>query len=424
MNTDSSYRFERFVYPPYAQNAALEAGALICELSGGTFAAETVMGVLPVLPSASVEIDAKALCAYVGTEITTAEIAAILTRLSCEVTENGEKISVRVPAYRRDLRIAQDIYEEVIRIYGFDKIPAKLPVILAKDFGDGRYELKCSLRRKLISLGFKEAITFNIVDNAHPLRAPEKQPVIIANPLKAPENELRTSVYQTLVDSVAHNVRQKRRDIHLFEFAHIFEMDGDAAKEQEVIGFVSHAETRDELPIFKAKVEEFVRSAGLADAERAPAQHAHFAVCEKFVKDGVLCGCYGIMTREKADAMDVKEVFIAGFFADALLRFKKRPTYAKINYLPSTSRDISVLATGDVAYATIEKTVREHVGELLVDLEVVDTYRGKNIPAGTTAFTLRVTYQHAEKTLENEEVDAMQFALRDKLAGCSGVTLR
>jgi len=424
MNTDSSYRFERFIYPPYAKNAGIEAANLICELAGGTLSAETVVGVMPQLTGATIAVDANALRAYVGTEIPTAEIVGILERLSCRVEKNGDALTVSVPAYRQDLSIKQDIYEEVIRIYGFDKIPVRLPVIAEKHFGDGRFELKCSLRQKMIALGFKEAVTFNIVDNAHPLRSPEKKPVIIANPLKAPENELRTSVYQPLIDSVAHNVRQKRSEIHLFEIAHVFEMAGEVATEQEVLGFVSHAQTREEFPIFKAKVEEFVRGSGLADAKREPAQHGHFAVCEKFVKDGVLCGCYGILAREYADAMDVKEVFIAGFFVDALMRFKKRPTYAKINYLPSSSRDISILAAAQVSYADIDAAVRAHVGELLADLEVVDTYRGKNIPAGHTAFTLRVTYQHAERTLENEDVDRAQFALRDKLAAMSGVALR
>jgi phenylalanyl-tRNA synthetase beta chain len=424
MNTDSSYRFERFVYPPYIEAAARDAISLILELAGGTLVGETVFGSAPVLEGTRIEIDMRRMNEYMGADIPQEEAARILTGLRCGVERNGSVLTATTPAWRQDLRIAQDLYEEIVRIWGLEKVPTAVPLIKKEVRPEGMYEFKGKLRDKMIALGFHEAVTFNIVQNAHPLRDPNAIPVVISNPLKEPENLLRTHVYPGLIDCVQYNVSQRQSGVDLFEIAHVFSRTKDCYEEQEKVCLVSHRPQEADSREFKGRLEALLKTVTRGTIQYQEEAYDYFSARVRVLVNGSLLGFWGVLDKTVAQRLDLSSVFVAELDVALLRSVRQRPEYERINYFPQVDRDISIAIEKGVQFSRIEEAVRAQAGGLLKELVVIDVYRGKSIAPAYMAFTLRVSYQHSERTLESEEVDAVHVRLREKLAALSGVTLR
>ena len=423
INTDSSYRFERFVYPQYVCCALNQARDLILELAGGKIEQEVYSGKLEPLAPSHISLNIEALNEYLGVRIEKDQIVKILTLLNCEIEDQGKELTVKTPAYRQDLKIEQDLYEEVLRIWGIEKVPAVLPLLERRVVEETEYDFKKHLSQHAVSLGFSEAITMNITDQANILLDPEKQPVVIANPLKAHENRMRTEIFSGLINSLVHNVKQKQVNVRFFESAHVFEMDEEKAREEEHICFVENSSREESFYEFKARIEKFLQRC-TGSAEFISLKKEHFSSAKEVVCTDKKTGFIGVLSAQRTRELDLHNVFVAEFDINMLKKARKEPEYRKIINYPSVLRDISLAVKQSIEYSIIHKHIVNAAGELFAGVEVIDIYKGNKIEKGTVAYTLRISYQHTARTLEAEEVDKLHFGLRESLGKIDGVIVR
>jgi len=432
INTDSSYRFERGVNPLYIEQASWEAAGLIIKSAGGRFAGYKKTGLKPSSGRPLIKFNNETMNHFLGTDIKESEALKILRGLDFEVRRTKNKTSIRPPAFRPDIKLQEDVFEEVARIRGYQNIQPKLPPVTREIKEQASfYKFKEKIREKVSRLGFKEVMTYSILSTQNPfissgddaLASDEfsaSSGIKIVNPLREGEDILRPSVFLGMVEVFVYNVYRKQRNLEFFEIADSFLRKKDSFKESPKLCMGRHADDLDDFYPFKGKVEAFLRECGIENITLKEKEHGLFSnLC--LIED---FGWLGILEPVICEKLDLKHVFLAEFDLEELSGKVRPPVFKDINYLPWIERDISLAVRKDIKFKDVEKIIKGRTGQLLKDFEVVDVYKGEKIAGDSVGFTLRVSYQHKERTLEAREVDSLHFKLREALAQKDGIVLR
>ena len=228
--SESSMRYERGVDDnPVALNADM-AAALIAEVSGGTVCPGMVDVWLEKTEPIDLEFRVPRFCAMMGAEIPREGVVDILSRLGCEVADgaDADTLAVVAPTFRPDLVREIDLYEEVLRLWGMDRIPATLPG------GRGRYGTRSQLEhvsdiihRTMCASGLNETMTYSFAEpgDLERLRMPADglgDPVELINPLNADQSVMRQSIIPGLLRSVAYNQSRGVKNVQLYEMGAVF----------------------------------------------------------------------------------------------------------------------------------------------------------------------------------------------------------
>ncbi len=421
VDTESSYRFERSVNPAFTEQASMEAARLICELTGADFAGYKKRGSRPKIKKKPIIFTNKRMEHCLGVRITERQSLKILRSLGCKVNKRVKKTLIMPPVFRQDLNIEEDLYEEISRIYGFDKIEPDLPPLKRHiQKIKSAHDFKKKLRQKLLRLRFSEIMTLSIVSQGHPLLAQNGDFIKIENPLRAGENVLRPEIFMGMVEVMQHNARRKQAGLAFFEIADSFKRDKDSFIETPKLCIGRHSENKEDFFVFKGKIETFLKEVGIKKYSFKESGDPLFSnICE--LDD---FGWIGILHSKVAGKFDLDKVFLAEIDIAKIYKLSRPPWFKKINDYPWIERDISIAVSKDIKFGAIDKMIKQQCGELLKEYKIIDVYKGEKIPDNFSGYTLRVYYQHPERTLESEEVDNLHFGLRDFLEREDGVVLR
>ncbi len=430
LTTEASYRFERGVDIENLVRASNRAAELICELAGGELG--EFCDVYPV-PSDAVSIAAPDLpsevARLIGISLPAERIDGILAGLGVRKGNDG---LYWVPTWRHDLSITEDLVEEVIRVHGYDQIGEAL----SPASGAGEYHetepRKRRLRRTLSALGFDESISYSFVDADRSARFFDLEngcaaPVNIKDPIIEGADLMRTTLTTGLVDAVRTNFNHKAVDLKLFEIGKVFcaaengNEDG-LPSEREILGIVitgrerfegSSADGR-EFDYFdlKAAVEQSADAFGVpalrfVASESIPFyQNGQSAIIEC---DGVTVGRAGKLAGPLASSYKFKQpVFVAELDLSTLLDQPDAvPVYTPLPLYPSIRRDVSLVVSNDIGYGEIAELIEKGGHEFFERVSYVDTYSGSGIRDDERAVTIRLEYRSDERTLTDEEVDAV-----------------
>jgi phenylalanyl-tRNA synthetase beta chain len=423
IDTDSSYRFERSVNPLYLEQACSEAVGLILELTGGRLVSCSKSGRLPKPKPAAIRFSYQDLNQLMGTEIKKSACCNILKSIGCKLNRREDQIVVIPPSFRTDLKIQEDLFEEVSRIWGYKNILPQVPVFTRPDDREtSLYGFKQRLKQKIISLGFKEIVTFSLVNQNHYLIKDKEQQVIrLKNPLRADECLLRPSLHIGMAQVMKYNVFRKQEKLEFFEIADTFVKGEGSFCEVPKLCLGMHSPERKDFFLFKAKINALIRNLGLSslDWENAGKTKDFSNLCE------FKCGSWaGVLDRQASKEAGLENVFLAEFSIGDLFKRAESPVYCKLNEYPWVDRDISLGLKEKTDFINIAKVIKNKTQGLLKEYKVVDIYKGKNIPDGFTGLTLRLSYQHKERTLEAKEVDRIHFDLREALSQEKNLFLR
>ena len=249
LSTEASYHFERGVDIENLKRASDRATELICELAGA--AADKFVDVYPTRYIRE-EIDAPNLKEEVkrlsGLEIESEESERILNKLGIEKKDEATYIS---PTWRHDLAIDEDLVEEIVRVYGYDKVGEEVPPAIAAGEYQPNETRKKLLRRALSTLGFNEAISYSFIDSQHDDvfdiapnlidDSSEDKFVSIKDPIIDGATRMRPSLLPGLLDAVRVNFNHQNKDIKLFEIGKVFaktSSEDGLPREQELLGIV------------------------------------------------------------------------------------------------------------------------------------------------------------------------------------------
>ncbi len=430
--TDASQRFERGVDPELPKLAIERATGLILDYAGGAAGPTTLTGEGGSLKMAPIRLRHRRVNRILGAAIETTSVANYLANLGMQSTSANDEWLVTPPSWRFDIKIEEDLIEEIARLHGYDNIPAvdaDMPQPLGQwTEGVVRKERAADV---LIDRGYQEAITYSFVDPAwQALMFPSEPTRTLRNPISAELSVMRLSLWPGLAMAARENLRRQQSRVRLFEIGRKFKGD----QEIEVVsGLVLGSALPDQwdapsrrVDFFdvKADVEALLGLTGDAEAfTYQAARHSalHPGQTAQIFRGKEAVGVLGALHPDVAKKMDltypsfVFELEIARAFAARL------PQFVDISRFPGIRRDVAVVVDEAVVLDALIAQVRAAAGLLLRDLSVLSVYRGEQIEKGKKSIALSLNLQDTSRTLTDEDADRVMAQvtqnLRDRFGG-------
>jgi phenylalanyl-tRNA synthetase beta chain len=417
MHTEASHRFERGADPEAPPVALARMGHLLERIGGGNARRGLVDVSSGPRGTRRVALRMSRLAQVLGTPVPAGRCREILLGLGFGIErEAAESLTLRVPSWRGDVSREVDLIEEVGRHYGFGKIPSTLPKTTG---GAGLLPAQARERRLrdlLVGAGLDEVINYAFVSDeaAAPTGGPR---VALENPLAEVQGVLRDSlVIPGLLTNLKTNLRQGRRDVRLFEIGRVFR-GGASLEEQRHLGLLLTGAARGRHWSEKPRATDFFDMKGLVEVLVAEAGMPEFGreglpgflhpgKAASLTLSGKPVGFLGALSPGLAESWELRdEAFLAELDLDPILLATKGPVRVQpLDRFPSVGRDLSI--ESDLSASALEEAILTAGGELLRSVSIVDRYEGPPVPEGKVSLTVSLRYQHPDRTLTSEEVQA------------------
>jgi phenylalanyl-tRNA synthetase beta chain len=440
LRSEASMRFERGISPELTVPALWRATQLMLEIAGGT-AAKGMADAYPGKKEAKViRLRTASVKQLLGLDVSQEQIIDVLTSLGFQCVPAGsENTAVTVPYWRTDVNEPADLAEEVARIMGYAAIPTTmLSSQLPQQQVDTWLAFREQVRDLMVAAGFQEIITYSLTSQDKLARAGSAENAIrVANPLSTEHEYLRTSLRPGLLTTLAANQKYEEAGIRLFEIGRVFLGRGnDLPDEREVVGgmvsgprgALSWLGEKGELDFFDAKgtVEAVFSGLGIeADYEASAEDKLHPGRVSRVVVGRTVVGIIGELHPKVAESFDLLPQPVALFELDIerlLSSVKERRGYRPLSRFPRSVRDIAVLVDVQVPAKKMLGIVRSV--PIVSQVSLFDLYSGKQVPVGKKSVAFRIAYQSDSHTLTEEELEATENEILDRLAKDVGAARR
>lgn len=458
LSTDASFRFERGLDPNGTIEVLKRAALLIREVTGGRITGE-IQDVYPnkVEPYA-VDITFRKIDETIGQAIPPETVKSILRSLEIEIAhETPEGLSLRVPVYRIDVRRDVDVIEDILRIYGYNNVAFDDRVQSTLSYRtptDRSQRLESLISEQLCGAGFHEIMNNSLTRRANYeglATMPADACVTLMNPLSADLNVMRQTLLFGGLQTIAHNINHKQRNLRFFEFGNCYtrHAEGPSAEADTPLkGFEEehrlglwlsgtrtenswlHADEQTSVYELKAYVENILRRLGVDEKKtvrRTFSNEIYSSGMTIETAAGRTLATFGIVDRRIARQADIDtEVSFAELSWTALMKETRQATtvFSEIPKFPEVRRDLALLVDTAVTFAQIEQTAAETDRKLLRRVVLFDVYEGKNLPAGKKSYAVSFYLQDAERTLTDRRIDDLMAKLRRNLESKLGAQLR
>jgi phenylalanyl-tRNA synthetase beta chain len=448
--TDARYRFERGVDPEFTLPGLELATKMVLDLCGGEASEVCAVGLKPA-EAKVVRFPVAEVKRLTGIEVSADESLAILSRLGFEPFGSGDTVDVKVPSWRPDVDGKADLVEEVMRIHGVNKIEPQ-PMI-SKDSVSGRILTTAQLRTRLVRRalavrGMMEAVTWSFISEAHARLFSENRPLIkLANPIAADLSTMRPSLLPGLIAAAQRNADRGFGDVALCEVAATYE--GERPEDQcrvaagirrgtaRLVGqgrdwagnvpavdvFAAKADALAALEACGAPVERLQIEAG-GPSWYHPGRSGTIKMGPK-----IILATFGEFHPRLLEEMDVSGP-LCGFevFIDAVPEPKARTTRTKprldLSPFQAVTRDFAFVVDRDVAAGNLTRAAASADKKLISGVNVFDVFEGESVGAGKKSLAIEVTVQPVDKTLTDEDFEALSKRIVDNVAKQTGGVLR
>lgn len=439
LHTDSSHRFERGVDPELAKQAIERASQLIIAIAGGQPGPVIEQTSAADLPRpAQITLRAERIKRVLGISLPADDVAEKLTRLGLKVTavENGWQ--VEVPSFRFDLAIEVDLIEELGRLYGYDQLPQTRPEVSVLPGQISEHQLQTErLQDLLVDRGYFEAITYSFVDpNLHQhFAASDLAPIALANPISADLSVMRQSLWPGLVQALSYNLNRQQDRVRLFEIGRVFNGDKTAIKQELRLGGLVYgdltteqwAEKSRKVDFYDAKADvEALLIMGGGEIEFVADTHPalHPGQTARILKNGQSIGWLGALHPKLNKPLDINgRVFVFELALSAILSAQV-PEFSAVSRYPAIRRDLALVVEQTVTGGQIEHCLKSIDSDILKAFQLFDVYTGDGVEHGKKSIAIAFRIQHSERTLTDEEVDALMTQITDTLQSSLGAVIR
>ncbi len=423
LSSESSRRFERAVDPDTVSRALHRATQLIVELAGGVPSADWIDFYPRKVIPARITFDVKMVTEVLGVEIKTPQIAKYLTSLGCQLrTKGNAKWQVVMPASRPDLTRAIDLVEEVVRLYGYDDIPATLPRLPIRPATESPMR-RCikRVRDLMAGAGFYETVHYGFDLLSSVAWANLKQPIAISNPLGNEPTVLRSELMPAMIRAIAYNLRHRTMQGALFEVRRVFTQASDSRIQEPTHlamaafgtrGTLNWTGGKEPLDFFDIKgvierLAEGVYIPNLRVARGPVPAYVHPGESAQIFAGTQPIGWLGALHPQIAHSLEITvPCYMAELNLDKVLPLfdAAQMKCVPLPKFPGMRRDIALLVDAARNTDEVESVIRKAGGKLLVDLTLFDCYQGKNIPAGKKSLAFALQYQDPGETLTDDVV--------------------
>jgi phenylalanyl-tRNA synthetase beta chain len=449
INSDARYRFERGVDPAFMVPGLEMAAQLVLDMCGGMPSENAVVG-NRFGEDRILDFPVHEVKRLAGLEVPFVEMKRILTRLGFMVAGSGGVVKVAVPSWRTDVQGKADLVEEIVRIYGVDKVPET-------PFGRGDEPRKSVLtsiqlrtaraRRALASRGMVEAVTWSFITKAAAEMFGGGQPeLVVANPIASDLSDMRPSLLPGLIAATQGNINRGASDVALFEVGQVFR--GDRPEDQ----FMAAAGIRHGFASSKGMGRHW---SGAAAADALDAKADAFSVLAaagapmqalQIVPGGAswlhpgrsgtiqigpqnVLGYFGELHPRTLEALGADGPLMAfEVILNRIPEAKQKPTRAKpvleLSAFQPVSRDFAFIVDRAVKASDLVRAAQGVDKKLITGVSVFDLYEGKGIDPGKKSLAIAVTIQPREKTMTDEEIDAVAAKIVAEVSKKTGGTLR
>ncbi|MFI5220793.1 MAG: phenylalanine--tRNA ligase subunit beta [Bacteroidia bacterium] len=441
LNTDASFRFERGTDPNITIKALERVTQLILEIAGGEVSSE-VFDVYPKkIENARIEFSLQRFKNLIGQEIPVDETKRILKALEIEILDElNNKLVLSVPPYRVDVKREADVAEEILRIYGLNKIEIPESVKSAIVFSDDEpaYKMKDKVSDYLSSIGFYELVNNSLSRSAYYEEAELKHAVKILNPLSSDLDVMRMTMLFSGLENIQHNANRKIQDMFLYEFGYTY-LENEKKTEQvpHISLFLSGMKEKEnwhlkQTPVtyftIKAVLEKVLEKCGIAKVEwNFGTTNPYLSNATQIVSGKKLVAEFGTVKNEITSKFDINgSVYFADILWENLLQVQKENKFRlmPVSAFPSVRRDLALVLDKKVTYAEIKKIAWQNSSGLIREMNVFDVYEGEKIGADKKSYAISFVLQHDEKTLTDSEIDSVMNKLVKQLEQKLSASLR
>ena len=436
LRTDASGKFEKGLDPNNAQAAIDRACQLMEELGAG----EVVGGMVDVCSETRepvrVPFEPERINALLGTELTKEEMLGYLARVELAYDEKTNEIVA--PTFRQDIHCMADVAEEVVRFYGYDKIPTTLPTGEATT---GKLPFKLRIEQIARDMaeycGFSEGMTYSFESPKvfDKLLIPEgdalRNAITISNPLGEDYSIMRTTTINGMLTSLATNYNRRNKDVRLYELGNVYLPKSLPLTElpEERMHFTLGMYGAGDFFDMKGVCEEFFEKIGMKERvtydPKAGKTYLHPGRQANMCYGGKVIGYLGEVHPAVADNYGIGDkAYIAVIDILAVLEFAGfAHKFTGIAKYPAVTRDLSLVVPREVLAGQIEEVLEQRGGKILESYELFDIYEGSQIKEGYKSMAYSVVFRNHDKTLEESEINAVMKKILNGLTGL-GIELR
>ena len=426
LHTDSSHRFERGVDFTLQRHAMERATAFLLDICGGEAGEICEVVSEQYLPKVNeVTLRRKKLDSLLGHHIEIETVTEIFERLGLAVKYANDVWTVTSASWRFDIEIEEDLIEEVARIYGYNSIPNNAPLAHLRMREHKEADLELSrIKTALVDADYQEAITYSFVDpKVQTLLHPEIDALVLPNPISVEMSAMRVSLLSGLLGAVLYNQNRQQNRVRLFETGLRFVPDANAefgVRQEFVLAGVITGTAKSECWTGKAENVDFfdlkgdlesilsltevgnrVKFVAKAHSALHPGQSASIEL------DGKEIGFIGTIHPLIAQKLGLNgKAVVFEILWDAIAN--RRVVQAKeISKFPANRRDLALVVADNVPAGDIIDACKQAGGEKLTQVNLFDVYQGIGVASGHKSLAISLTIQDNEKTLEDDEINAV-----------------
>ena len=441
--TDSAYRNERGMDVENLAVVMNRAVSLIAEVAEGEVLSEVIDKYVEKPKRAEISLNLEKLNKFIGKNLTYEEVGKILTHLDIELKPLGDGTTLLIPpSYRADLTRPADIYEEVIRMYGFDNIEAKMPV-MSIESGEENTNFKISriVREILKELGLNEVINYSFIPKfTKELFNFGEEVIEIKNPLSEDMAVMRPTLLYSLIANVRDNINRNQTDLKLFEISKTFKKLGEgqnglAIEDLKIALILSGREEKNlwnqsksdynfydlkgylEFLLERLNVTKYSLTRLTNNKNFHPGASAEIKIGEDVI------GVLGELHPNLVNYFGIKreKVFFAELNLTSLLKYIKiKVNYETISKYPEVLRDLAITLDKSVLVGEMVKEIKKKVN-LIEKIDIFDVYSGDKIDKDKKSVAMSIVLRDKNRTLTDEDIDKAMTAIleliKDKYNG-------
>lgn len=443
INSDSSFRFERGIDPNITLKAIEMAVALIVENAQGKVQGEIFDHYPTPLSNHRVALYFNNVNRLIGEEISRKEIIKILELLEIEILNRHEEyLILDVPAYRVDVQREADVIEEILRIYGFNKIdtPKKMSFSIVSGNGFPEDQMENSIADMLVNQGFYEAMNLSMYPKKfnENLGFEDDKSIDVLNSLSADLAVMRRSLLPGLLENISFNVKRKKEQIKLFEFGKSYVKIKSHFKENKSLGIIISGQWTAEnwqlkqenvnASHLKGILQQILTRFNLRDYQLETSQNS-------FEENGI---SYWVANKKIAQLSKIsknvlkkfdvqQDVFYAEIDIEEIYKLKNkqgRLKYKTISKFPAVRRDLALLLDKSVSYQEVKNLVLKSETNFIRSINLFDVYEGDKLENNKKSYAISIILQDENKTMNDLQIDQIMKKIINTLKSELNAELR
>ncbi len=441
--SEAATRFIRGIDYTRCQDALDLAAEMLIKLADASSVEEIISAGDFTLKNTTIDLPLSKINKVLGTNITLVEVKAVFDRLRFSYTSQGEVLTVKVPSYRSDITIPEDLIEEVIRISGFDRIKENYPVDSVNGAYSPRQHKRRLIREHLVANGLHEALTYTLENKKYNedfklMNCNKKaEPIHVLQPLTEDKEYLRQSLIPALLRTVNYNNSRGNEDVNLCELSMMYY---NHDQEHEHLAIVLTGALKN-VKWQKPNASDFYTIKGLATSvldllgiedtryslekveEGNP--NLHSGRSAYLVSGKKVFGYIGEIHPLMEKKYEVKKCVVCEIDLDFLFSLQtSKLKFVTPSIYPTVSRDIALVVKKDVACGDLIKIIKKNGKQIVSKAEVFDVYQGDNLEAGYKSVAINIAYSDSTKTLKEEDVVSVHSGIVKALEKAFDAKLR